>query len=333
MYKKSAVLAGLRGKALIAYAVVCIVWGSTYAAIRIGVDELPSFLFSGLRFFIAGLLLLGGALVMGSRLPTRGRDWRTLAVVGFFTLTGGNALVVWAEQFTPSGLASVFVTTVALWMALFDALTPGSAAKLSVRTAFGLAVGFAGSVLLVGASPAEILRADLRGPIALTVAAASWAIGSIYSKRRPTESGPYVSAAIQMIVGGIVNILIALALGERAVWPPSVRGVAALAYLVVLGSIIGYSAYAYLLRVAPPTVVGTYAYVNPVVALLLGWLFLGETITARAVGAMALILGAVVWIQLSMHRSAPPASPARIDTPHADPPDAGRRPQPARRAS
>jgi drug/metabolite transporter (DMT)-like permease len=332
MYKKSTAFGGLRGKALVAYAVVCIVWGSTYAAIRIGVEELPSFLFSGLRFFIAGLLLLGGALAMGSRLPRRGRDWRTLAVVGFFTLTGGNAFVVWAEQFTPSGLASVFVTTVALWMALFDALTPGSTARLGLRTAIGLAVGFAGSVLLVGASPAEILRADLRGPIALTVAAASWAIGSIISKRRPTESGPYVSAAIQMVAGGLANIAIALALGERAVWPPSMRGAAALAYLVVLGSIVGYSAYAYLLRVASPTVVGTYAYVNPVVALLLGWLFLGETITPRAIAAMGLILGAVVWIQLSMRRATPPAPPVRVDTPHADPPDAGR-PQPARRAS
>jgi drug/metabolite transporter (DMT)-like permease len=170
---------------------------------------------------------------------------------------------------------------------------------LNWRVVAGLVLGFLGTALLVGASPAEILRADLRGPLALTFASASWSIGSVYAKRHPTEVSPYIAASIQMIVGGAVVSLVGTALGEWSRWHLNLRGFGAMAYLVVFGSILGYSAYAYALRHASATVVGTYAYVNPVIAVVLGWLLLAEPITARTLVAMALILVAVVWIQLS----------------------------------
>ncbi|PYP58942.1 MAG: hypothetical protein DMD44_06445 [Gemmatimonadetes bacterium] len=290
---------GLRGKALVAYLVVCVFWGSTYLAIRVGVGVLPPFLFAGIRFLVAGALLLAVVLALGDRLPRRLVDWRTQAIVGVLLLAGGNAFVVWAEQYTPSGIASIFVVTVALWMAFFDAVIPGGTGDLNWRVVAGLALGFVGTALLVGASPAEIVHADLRGPIALTAASASWSLGSVYGKRHRTETSPYVGAALQMIAGGGAVIVLGTALGEWSRWHLGPKGAGAIAYLVVFGSIFGYSAYTYALRHASPTIVGTYAYVNPVIAVLLGWLILAEPVTARTFLAMALIVGAVVWIQFS----------------------------------
>jgi drug/metabolite transporter (DMT)-like permease len=297
-------MATLRGKALFAWVLVCLFWGSTYFAIKIGVGVLPPFLFAGLRFVAAGALLLVGALAFGDRLPRRAADWRTAAIAGVLLLAGGNAFVVWAEQYTASGVASVFVVTVALWMAFFDSVIPGGSGALGWRVIVGLGVGFLGSALLVGASPREILQADLRGPIALTSASAFWSLGSIYAKRHPTESSPYVTAAIQMLAGGTVVSLAGTALGEWSSWHLDGRGALAMGYLVVFGSIVGYSAYSYALRYAPATIVGTYAYVNPVIAVLLGWLFLDEAITGRMMVAIGLTLAAVFWIQFS-HKALP----------------------------
>lgn len=292
-------MAALKGKALIAYLIVCVFWGSTYLAIKIGVTELPPFLFAGLRFLVAGLILLALAAVLGNRLPRRRGDWRTLAIVGLMLLGGGNAFVVWAEQYTTSGVASIFVVTVAMWTALFDALVPGGSGDLNWRVIAGLLLGFLGTLLLVGASPAEILAADLRGPLALTFASASWSLGTVYAKRHPTETSPYMAAAIQMIIGGAAVAVVGSALGEWGAWHLSPRGLGAIAYLVVFGSILGYSAYSYALRHASATIVGTYAYVNPVIAVLLGWLLLREPVTSRTFIAMGMILVAVVWIQFS----------------------------------
>jgi drug/metabolite transporter (DMT)-like permease len=292
-------MAALRGKALVAWLIVCLVWGSTYLAIKIGVGVLPPFLFAGLRFLTAGVVLFGGAVLVGDRLPTRWQDWRDAAIVGVLLLAGGNAFVVWSEQYTASGVASVFVVTVALWMAFFDAVIPGGSRVLSWRVIVGLVVGFLGTVLLVGASPREILATDLRGPIALTSATMFWSLGSVYGKRHPTESSPYINAAIQMLAGGTVVTLVGTALGEWSAWHLHPRGALAMGYLVVFGSIVGYSAYTYALRHAPATIVGTYAYVNPMIAVLLGWLFLHEVISSRMLAAMGMILLAVLWIQLS----------------------------------
>jgi drug/metabolite transporter (DMT)-like permease len=292
-------MAALRGKALIAYLLVCVFWGSTYLAIRVGVEIWPPFLFAGLRFLIAGLLLAAIARALGYRFPATAVEWRTQAIVGLFLLAGGNALVVWAEQYIASGVASLFVVTVALWMAFFDSIVPGGPGRLGWRVIAGLGVGFLGTALLVGTNPREILHADLRGPISLTCASASWAFGSIYFKRHPTQASPYVSASIQMIAGGIFVTLVGLFAGEAATLHWSGKAAAAMVYLVIFGSIVGYSSYSYALRHAPATIVGTYAYVNPVIAVLLGGLLLHEPVSARTFVAMALILGAVVWIQFS----------------------------------
>ena len=291
-------MAALKGKALIAYLIVCVFWGSTYLAIKIGVSDLPPFLFAGLRFMVAGLILLALARALGDPLP-RKSDWRTLAIVGLLLLAGGNAFVVWSEQYIGSGIASIFVVTVAMWTALFDAIIPGGQRELNWRIVAGLLLGFLGTVLLVGATPAQILAADKRGPIALTLASASWALGTVYAKRHPTQSSPYMGAAFQMIVGGGAVALVGTILGEWPAWHLSARGFGAIAYLVVFGSILGFSAYSYALRHASATIVGTYAYVNPVIAVLLGWLLLHEPVGGRTFIAMVMILGAVLWIQLS----------------------------------
>ncbi len=291
-------MAALKGKALIAYLVVCIFWGSTYLAIKVGVMELPPFLFAGLRFLVAGLLLLAIARALGDPLPRRS-DWRTLAIVGLMLLAGGNAFVVWSEQYISSGVASIFVVTVAMWTALFDAVIPGGQSELHWKVIAGLILGFLGTLLLVGATPAEIAAADKRGPIALTIASASWSLGTVYAKRHPTKASPYMGAAFQMIVGGSAVALVGTLLGEWPAWHLSPRGLGAIAYLVVFGSVLGYSAYAYALRHASATIVGTYAYVNPVIAVLLGWLLLHEPVSSRTFVAMGMILVAVVWIQFS----------------------------------
>lgn len=290
----------LRGKALIAYLLVCTVWGSTYLAIRIGVAHLPPFLFAGVRFLVAGLLLGGIVTLAGVRLPTRGRDWRTLAITGVFLLVGANAILVWSEQFIASGVASVFVAAMPLWAAFFEAIVPGGKTTLTWRIGAGLALGFLGSALLAGITPHELAGADLRGPIALTLGSASWALGSVYWKRHPTEVSPYAAAAVQMVIAGGILVVLGLLLGEGPAWHLTGAGLGAMVYLILFGSLVGYTAYGYALEhSSSPTVVGTYAYVNPVVAVLLGWLVLHEPVTTRMLAAMGLILGAVLWIQVA----------------------------------
>jgi drug/metabolite transporter (DMT)-like permease len=291
-------MAGLRGRALIAYLLVCTVWGSTYLAIRIGVRDLPPVLFAGVRFLIAGVLLAAIVVITGDRLPRRWRDWRIQGITGVLLLLGGNAVVVWAEQFVESGPASVFIAAVPLWAAFFDAVVPGGSTVLTWRVGVGLALGFLGSALLAGVTPGQILSADLKGPISLTLASASWALGTVYSKRNKTDTTPFAASAMQMLVGGTVIIALGFLLGEGPAWRFEPRAMAALGYLILFGSIVGYTAYAYALRHGSPTVVGTYAYVNPVVAVILGWLILHEAITIRTIAAMVLILGAVLMIQL-----------------------------------
>lgn len=285
------------GRVLAAYLVLCVVWGSTYLAIRIGVEELPPALFAGVRFLIAGVTLLGVALLLGRRLPARRADWRTNALVGLLLLLGGNGLVVWAEQFTPSGVAAIFVVTVTLWLALFDALIPGSRTRPTWRQLVGLLIGFAGTLLLVGDDWAALRSADWRGPLALTCASAFWALGSVYSSRHPSESSPEINSALQMLAGGVALTVVGTSLGEWSRVTVTQRGVGAVLYLVVFGSLVGYSSYVYVLRHMAPTVVGTYSYVNTVVAVLLGWLILAEPLTARTVLAMAVVLASVAWVR------------------------------------
>jgi drug/metabolite transporter (DMT)-like permease len=245
---------------------------------------------------------------MGDSLPTSRRDWTTLAVTGVLFLMGANAIVVWAEQTVPSGPASVYVAAVLLWTAFFDSLVPGGKTRFTWQLALGLLLGFAGICLLAGVRPGELLPDDMAGPLALLFASASWAAGSVFWKRRPTSSSPYVSASVQMVIGGGLIVLLGLALGEGPQWQFTPKSFGALVYLILIGSIVGYTAFGYALKYASATVVGTYAYVNPVVAVILGWLVLHEQVTGRMLAAMAMILGAVVWIQLTSGTQKVPAS-------------------------
>jgi drug/metabolite transporter (DMT)-like permease len=293
------------GRVLAAYVTISLVWGSTYLAIRIGVQHFPPALFGGLRFLIAGSTLLVLAAAMGRRLPRRRRDWITAAIVGVMLLTVGNGLVVWAEQSVESGLTAILIVTSALWMALFDAVIPGSDARPTLRQVAGLVVGFAGTVLLVGDHMGNLGSAGLLGPAALLVASGSWALGSVISKRRPVDTGPHMHAALQMLFGGAGMAVIGLATGEAGRLTFTPESAAAIAYLIVFGSLIAYTSYVYLLRHAPPVFVGTAVYVNTVVAVFLGWVILDERVTVGTFVAMAIVLGAIVWVR----RSQPAAEP------------------------
>jgi drug/metabolite transporter (DMT)-like permease len=290
-------MTALSGRILAAYVTVSLVWGSTYLAIRIGVRHMPPALFGGIRFLIAGSLLLLLARALGARLPRRRRDWVTAAIVGGMLLTIGNGLVVWAEQSVESGLTAILIVTGALWMALFDAVIPGSESRPTGRQWAGLLVGFAGTVLLVRDHAGTLGSAGVLGPIGLVAASASWALGSVISKRRPVETEPFVNAALQMLFGGGGLAVIGAAVGETGRLTLSAAGAGAIAYLIVFGSLIAYTSYVYLLRHAAPTFIGTHVYVNTVVAVLLGWLLLDEHVTARTFVAMLIILGAVVWVR------------------------------------
>ena len=286
----------MSGRVLAAYVIVSLVWGSTYLAIRIGVGHLPPALFGGIRFSIAGLVLLGIALALGRQLPRRGRDWMTAAFVGTLLLSVGNGLVIWAEQFVESGTAAILVVTGALWMGFFDAVIPGSEARPTWRQFVALLVGFAGTALLVG-DPDGLTTAGILPVLALLVASSSWALGSVYSKRHPVETGPYVHAALQMIAGGAVLIGVGLVGGELGDLEWTAAGMGAIAYLIVFGSIVAYTSYVYLLRHAQPAFVGTHGYVNTVVAVLLGWWILDERVTLMTFLAMGIIVGAVIWVR------------------------------------
>lgn len=288
----------LRGRALWAWLIVCLVWGSTYLAIRVAVEELPPFLFAGLRWVVAaGALGAIARFFFKEQLPGRRKDWITLAVTGILLLTGGNGLVVWAEQYVDSGSASIYVVTVAIWSATFDALIPGGKTRLCASLVGGLLLGLVGTVILTGVTPANLLQTDLRGPLALITASGTWAFGSVYLKRNPVKIPFSMAAAVQMLFGGVVLVAIGLLRGEIVPADPGTASLGALAYLILFGSLIGFTAYGYALRHASATVVGTYAYVNPVVAVLLGALLLHEALDTRKVVAMAIILSAVLWIQ------------------------------------
>ena len=302
-------MSDLKGRALLAYVTVCIVWGTTYLAIRVGVMELPPFLFGGARFLIAGLLLAAIARIAGLKFPAAFEEWAMLAVGGVMLLFFGNGMLVWAEQTVDAGAASIYVVTVAIWSALFDAVVPGGTVPFTWRLAVGLLIGLLGAVVLTGTTPRALMASDLKGPLVLLGASASWGLGSVLLKRRPTGASALSAAAVEMVAGGLALLVLSFARHEHLHLPLSRTAWFAFAYLVVLGSIVGYTAYAYALNHAPATIVGTYAYVNPVVAVLLGWLLLHEELSARKLLGMAVIAGAVLWVRAATKTRRPAQVP------------------------
>lgn len=293
---------------LAAFAAIYVLWGATYLFIRFGVETIPPFLMAGARHLIAGSLLYAWVRWHGTERPTRAH-WLACAVVGALLLVGGNGSVTWAEQRVASGLAALLVATMPLWLVLLDWLRPGGV-RPRVGAALGLLMGFGGVALLVGPAKLGASRVDLLGAIVLVLAALSWAAGSLYSRRGKLPASLLLAAAMQSIAGGAILVALSTVSGE---WTRldaaqvSLKSLLSLGYLVVCGSLLGFTAYIWLLRVTTPSRVSTYAYINPVVAVLLGWTFAGEPMTGRMLGATALIVVAVALVITNQQRAPAPA--------------------------
>lgn len=281
-----------------AWGAVCLFWGTTYLAIRIGVRTIPPALFGGLRFFTAGLIFLVYLTWRGHALPQR-REFLDMAVVGIALLAVSNGLVIWAEQWVASGIAALLVATLPFWMAGFEAAIP-SGERLTLRKVTGIVIGFTGLVILFAPEiKTSFDTAYLKGVLALLVAPLSWSAGSVYSKSRPAKSHPLMAASMQMIVAGVILIFIGGILGEWQRFSFNMEGLAATVYLVVFGSIVGYGSFIYALAKLPVTKVSMYAYVNPVIAVFLGWLILSERMDWSVILATAVVLLGVVLVKSS----------------------------------
>jgi len=281
--------------------VLYVVWGSTYLAMRFAIATIPPFWMAGTRHFVAGALLFGFVRLRGMRWPSR-REWGAAAGIGVLLLTLGNGGVVWAEQYVDSGVTALIVAFVAIWMVLIDWLLPSG--RRPRRGVFvGLALGLGGVGLLVG--PAHMggdQRVSVVGTVVLVVASFAWALGSILSRRLPLPPEPLLATAMEMLCGGAMLLVLGGFAGEsrhfhlHAVTPQSFL---ALGYLVVMGSLVGFTAYIWLLGTARPAQVATYAYVNPLVAVVLGWGLAGEPMGPRTVLAAVVILSGVACIVYS----------------------------------
>jgi drug/metabolite transporter (DMT)-like permease len=299
-----------QAKVWAALAVVYVVWGSTYLGILYAIDTIPVFLSMGIRFVLAGGLLYVWAVRRGDVLGDRigWRQWAAAVLVGGLLFVGGNSLVAWSETRVDTGVAALLIAAVPLWMAVFDRAANGQ--RLSRSTLIGLLIGFGGVALL--AWPSGPSRIDALGAVALLVSGAAWAAGSLIARGSPLPRRPLVSSGMQMLAGGMLLMLVAGASGELTeVGHVSLRSVLAMVYLIVFGSWLAFSAYSWLLQVAPTSVVSTYAYVNPVVAVFLGWAVLSEPLSVRTVVAGAVILGAVALI-VTPARRRPSPSPATV---------------------
>jgi drug/metabolite transporter (DMT)-like permease len=279
--------------AYVAWIAVCLVWGTTYLAIRVALESFPVALLAGLRWAAAGAVLAALVPLFGERIPPV-RTWGPIAVTGFLMAVIGNGGVVWAEQHVPSGLAAVLVATVPFWSILVESFLPNRD-RVSPQTLLGLCVGFLGIVVLVW--PELTVREQdgrmfVYGVVALQVATLGWAMGTSYAKRNWNAS-PLGAAAVQMLLSGLMFIAIATVLGEWRALTFTTRTVGAMIYLVLVGSVIGFSAYVYALKHLPITTVSLYAYVNPVIAVFLGSLLLDEPFNLRIAIASALVLAGV----------------------------------------
>ncbi len=289
-----------------ALGVVYVVWGSTYLGIALAIETMPPLLMSAVRFLVAGAILYA-VTARGAGRPS-GRQWLWAAASGVPLLALGNGGVSWAQVRVPSGLAALLVATVPLWIALLDRLVLGR--RLGWQASIGIAVGFAGVAFLV--RPGGASEVDLVGAVALVLAALAWAIGTLLSRSAGLPPRPLQSASMQMLAGGAALVVGGIAAGELddvRVEATSLQSALAFVYLVAFGSILAFTCYQWLLRHARTSLVATYAYVNPVVAVALGWVWLDEDIAARTLVAGAIILGAVALIVSA--RTVPLQAPAR----------------------
>ncbi len=307
----------------VAFLAVYLIWGSTYLGIRIANETLPPFLMAGTRFVIAGAVLYLWARWKGAAPPTRAQ-WRPTTVIGGLLLLGGNGGVVWAEfdNRVPSGLAALLVSMVPLWLVLIEWLRPGGY-RPTAKIVVGLALGFSGILLLVG--PSELaggVRVDPWGAAVLTFATISWASGSIYSRHAHLPKSAPLTTAMQMLAGGVLLLVVGTIAGDWGrldIAKISLRSVVALGYLIAFGALIAYTAYIYILRVSTPARVGTYAFVNPVVAVVLGWAIVDEALSMRTMLAAAVSVVGVAFITLSPARGRNQSTDSPSGTPPTGP--------------
>jgi drug/metabolite transporter (DMT)-like permease len=288
----------MKTKIWIALIALYIVWGSTYLAIRFAVETLPPFLHAGWRFLISGLILVIWRRAAGDTMPTR-NQWKSLTIIGTLLLLGGNSLVAVAEQRIASGIAALIIGTVPLWLVVIETFRPGGV-RPSWQALTGLIVGFGGIYLLVG--PTDLsggLQFDALGTILLVIAAFLWSLGSIYSRSADLPKSALMMTGGEMLAGSIPIFLVSLLSGEWRTFnvaQVSRESWLALIYLITFGSMVGFVAYIWLLQNAPISLVATYAYVNPLVAVLLGNWFAQEELTPRILLGAVIIIGSVVFI-------------------------------------
>ncbi len=313
---------------ILAFAAVYIIWGSTYLAIRFAVATLPPFLMAGVRFAMAGAVLSAVAIARGAARPTKA-NWIAVAIVGLLLFPAGNGVVVWSETRVDSGLAALLVATEPFWIVLMAWMRDGRSARPRMLSIAGITAGFVGLVVLVGPSSLSGSHSiDHTAVLALLCAACAWALGSVYAQRAPLPGAPLLAAGLEMIIGGAALIVIGAATGEAThldIAGVSPRSVLAFFYLVVFGSLVGFTAYSWLVGTVAPARLSTYAYVNPVIAVFLGWAFAGEAITSRIAIAAAIIVGAVVLITLDQSRGPARSTPAARPAPAPVPAPARRR--------
>ncbi len=283
-----------------AFAAVYIIWGSTYLAIKYAIETMPTFLMAGFRFTIAGGVLYLIARLSPSYEKPKLAHWRTSLIVGALLLAGGNGGVVMAEHYVSSGLAALLVATVPFFVVLLNWLLLRQE-RPNLKVAGGLLIGFIGVWLLIPKSGAGGAGTDNQflGAILLIAASLSWALGSLYGSRAESARSPILGAGMQMLSGGLLMLLIGTASGEWSALDleaVSARSWISLAYLIVIGAIVAYTAYSWLLKNAPPAMVSTYAYVNPAIAVFLGWAVAGETLTGQMLMGAAIIVGSVALI-------------------------------------
>lgn len=287
-----------RRLAWLAWVTICLVWGTTYLAIRVALEAIPVFLVAGLRWMTAGVLLTAVTLARGRPLPPVSQ-WGALALLGFLMNVLGNGFVVWAEQYVASGLTAVIIASVPFWSVGFEALLPGGE-RLRGGTLLALAVGFAGIVVLVWPEMSvggQAGAAMFGGVVAIQIACAGWALGTSYARRHPSATDPVAASAIQMLASGTMLLSVATLTGEWSALHFTTRSLGALIYLTLAGSVVAYTAYLYTVAHLPLTTVSLYAYINPLIAVLLGAALLDEPLSPRIAVASLLVLGGMALLR------------------------------------
>ena len=296
-----------RAQILAAFASIYLVWGSTYLAIRYAVETIPPFLMGGIRFVVSGALLYVWARYRGANAPTR-IHWRNAVIAGGFLLLGGNGAVVWAEQFVPSGLTALLVSILPFWLVIIEWVRPPRQ-RPGAAVILGLVVGFIGIIVLVG--PSDLGGHGAVSPIGavvLILGSLSWAVGSFWSRDAELPTSGLLTTGMEMLGGGVLLLVVGSLTGELAnfdVSHVSRASATGLLYLITFGSLIGFTSYIWLLDKVSPARLGTYAYVNPIVAVFLGWAIAGEKLSIRTVVAAAIVICAVALITTARSTGAP----------------------------